>query len=1033
MAMSAQPAIAVIGAAVRLPGCRSVREFLRLVREGGSQIGPVHPDDRAYLHFAGDPDEPDYVDSRGSLQDMFRFDHAAFRISAYDAALMDPQHRILLETAHQALEDAEHRPDSRGGLRTGVFVSGSPSGYLRALIQSARLDPAALDTALHGCEPDFLAGLLAYKLDLTGPAMTVQSACSSSLVALHLAVSALERMDCDQALVAGVGIGFPQSGHWYLEGGIKSRAGRCRPFDAAADGVVEGSGAVALVLRRAERMDPLAPAPYGFVLGTAVGNDGRQKMSFNAPSPEGQERTIRAALQRSGLPATAIGYLEAHGTGTRIGDPIEWEAADAAYRALGARRHQIAVGAVKGSIGHIDGAAGLAGCLKSVLVAASGCVPPLAGFASPNPLLDAENSVLRLPERLAPWPEDCPRAAGVSAFGVGGTNAHAIVLGNPAAAPDLMEQAPGPDAEDPGAAASWIPLPLSAHTAEALQELADSWADRLDPLGHGQARALAASLATRDHKPVGQLFWGRDGRELAAQIRSAPRLGPGHCTAPARAPSAQAARLAFLYPGQGSQYPGMARPWATLMAGFQDHLEDLLQALPPELRAGVRALLLDPAAPQALVEDTATVQPALFVLGCAATKALAEAGIQPHACLGHSLGEFAALVTGGVLSPRQASDFVVARGAAMAACPDGAMLAVAMTAADALAHVTALDLDVEIAAINGPVATTLAGTPAAIEEVRASLPAHVRRRLLPGRRAFHSQLIDPALPDLHRLASGLGPMAARMPIALNVDGTLLMPGQGLNPRRLSDQARQPVLFHAACQSLQQAMPGIIAVEIGPGSALSSLWEAGGSTAIALASGAGAAGDPLVALQTGLGALFADGHASTLAARLTAGVRRARGPLCPFAGPTVIHGAILDTAHRSEADGRFAAVPAAAPARDGAAPPPGMPPGATTGASEDGLPPGQDTVPGPPDEPAVAVAPALAAVWRTFLGTAPDSPDADFFDLGGESLALVRMTRHLQDVLHIEIRARDLMTRSRFADQLALLETLTAGRADASQV
>uniref|UniRef100_UPI00281138A3 beta-ketoacyl [acyl carrier protein] synthase domain-containing protein n=1 Tax=Streptomyces sp. TaxID=1931 RepID=UPI00281138A3 len=419
--------VAVTGMAARFPG-GSLTEWWEALKAGrvlttrftrDELLGAGVPPERA--------DHPDYVPVRGHLPRADHFDNDLFHISPREAELMDPQSRLMLEVAWAALEDAGRNPRD-DSVRTGVYASASGSTYMRAMLTGGALAPAALDQALRGTEPDYLATRIAYKLGLTGPALTVQTACSSSLVALHTAVQALLNGECDQAVVVAAAVDFPQAGHLYVPGGILSASGVCRPFDADADGVVAGSGVVCVVLRPLADVTAEGAAPHGVILGTAINNDGSTKAGYHAPSAAGQEAVIRAALRTADVDASSLGYLEAHATGTRVGDPIEWSAASAALAGPGARPGQVAVGAVKANIGHLDAAAGLASLVKALLVVKEGVVPPVAGFEVLNPLLETDGSPLRVPTRPGVWDGPAgPRRAGVSSFGIGGTNAHAII------------------------------------------------------------------------------------------------------------------------------------------------------------------------------------------------------------------------------------------------------------------------------------------------------------------------------------------------------------------------------------------------------------------------------------------------------------------------------------------------------------------------------------------------------------------------------------------------------------------------------
>ncbi|MFE2145415.1 beta-ketoacyl synthase N-terminal-like domain-containing protein, partial [Streptomyces sp. NPDC059456] len=557
--------MAVTGISGRFPGSADLAAWWDALVEG--RVLTTRYDKRR-LREAGVPqilvDDPEFVPVHGHLDDADRFENALFRVSPREAEMMDPQHRMMLECAWAALEDAGTSPLDTP-LTTGVYASASGSGYLRAMLAGGGLDPMTIEDAIHGNEPDFMASLISYKLNLTGPAVAVQTACSSSLVALHTAVQALLNGECDQALVVGAGVAYPQAGHLHVPGGIHSAAGTCRPFDEHADGVVAGSGVACVVLRRLE--DALADGvePYGVVLGTAVNNDGSAKAGYYAPSAGGQEAVIRAALEAADVDGASIGYLETHGTGTRVGDPIEWSAASSALRAAGAAPGQVAVGALKANTGHLDNAAGLAGLIKALFVVREGVVPPVAGFTRLNPLLDTQDSPLYVPSAAAPWSGPEPRRAGVSSFGVGGTNAHAVVEAPPAPEP----RSDGRDQPRAGHLAL-----LSAADGDALARSADRLGRHLAALAP-EAADVTRTLATgRAALPERLAVTGRDTADLAARLISGATAGAG--TARGRVPETGPAPLVLAFPGQGAQRPGMALPFAEALPGFAEALATCL-------------------------------------------------------------------------------------------------------------------------------------------------------------------------------------------------------------------------------------------------------------------------------------------------------------------------------------------------------------------------------------------------------------------------------------------------------------------------
>ncbi|GJF30446.1 hypothetical protein KNE206_31460 [Kitasatospora sp. NE20-6] len=1015
--------IAVTGISGRFPNAPDVASLWEALK-AGRVLTTRH--DRQALADAGVPrallDDPGYVPVRGHLDDADRFDPALFRISPREAELMDPQHRLILETAWSALEDAGTDPLGVTPV-TAVYASASGSGYLRAMAASGLLDPVTLEDAVHGTEPDFLASLVSYRLGLTGPAMAVQTACSSSLVAVHLATQALLNGDCDQALVVAAGIPYPQGGHLHLPGGIHSPTGRCRPFDGGADGVVAGSGVACVVLRRLQDALDEDLDPYGVVLGTAVNNDGSAKAGYYAPSVGGQQAVIRAALRAADVDGTTIGYLETHGTGTRVGDPIEWAAASAALTAAGARPGQVAVGALKANTGHLDNAAGVAALIKALLVVRHGVVPPVAGFTTPNPLLESAGSPLHVPREAAVWAGPEPRRAGVSAFGIGGTNAHVVVEQpplRPAAAPAVAAPAAGSPAAPTAAGPSERLVVLSAADPEALARAADRTGRHLVTTGADLAD-VASTLATgRAALPWRLAVTGRSGAEVAARLRS----GDGVVTG--RRPASGAVPAVFLFPGQGTQHPGMAAPFAEVLPGFRHALDDCLAAFgdgpgAPDAPGGsgrvpssglLRTLLLDRDAPADALADTVLAQPALFAVGYAAATALADLGVRPAAVAGHSLGEITAACVAGALGLADAARLVTARGRAMQACPEGAMLALGCTEDEALTWIAAAGCRAVVAAVNTPDSCVVAGAPAEIEAFEAWLAGRTFTRRLATARAFHSPLIEPALAAIAEAAAGSSPQVLRVPLAANATGRLLPAGAVLAPGHFAGQARGAVRFADGLAAVAAALPGAVAVEIGPGRVLSAMADAAGLPAVPLSPGRTAGpGEVLAAL----GALWVEGL-PLAPGGLCGGGRTVHLPGYAFAGPRWI---------APEARPRPAA------AMPPAAVPPAMPAAVavTVGTAVSADPSAAAGPTAVPDVDAdVDVAVLMARCWRELLGHDGLTDASDFFELGGDSLLITRLAHRLRQELGIRVPVRDMLLGRTLGRQTELARGLLHGRA-----
>lgn len=962
MARDSSLDIAVTGVSARFPGAADLDEWWSALLAGATLTTRI---DRETLLADGVPrdlvDDPDYVPARGLLADSDRFDAAFFRVSPRDAEMMDPQHRLMLETAWTALEDAGVDPSDAG--TTAVYASGSGSGYLRAMLTGGPLDPATLDQAIHGTEPDFIASLISYKLGLTGPAIAVQTACSSGLVAVHLAVQALLGGDCDQAVVVAAGIDFPQAGHLHVPGGIQSVSGQCRPFDAAADGVVAGSGVACVVLRRlADALDE-GVEPYGVILGTAVNNDGSAKVGYYAPSVAGQEAVIRAAYEAADVEAESVGYLETHGTGTRVGDPIEWSAASTALADLGAAPGQVAIGALKANMGHLDAAAGLASLIKALFVVRHGRIAPVAGLTELNPLLDAEDSPLSVPTEATPWTGPLPRRAGISSFGIGGTNAHV-----------LIEQAPAHE-EVPVAAAARLVV-LSAADPEALDrqtaDLGTHLADH-DP----RLADVAATLATgRAVLPERLAVAGRTSAEIADRLAWGVR---GTAAAPAP--------VVFLFPGQGTQRPGMAVPLAAALPGFGAALNTCLDAFEPELAERLRYALYDDEFPAAELAATELAQPALFAVEYAAAVALAELGIRPAAVAGHSLGEITAACVTGVLDLPAAARLVASRGEAMRACPDGAMLAVGCAADDALALVAESGAELELAAANAPDSSVVAGTVEAVESFAAWLGERVFARRLRTSRAFHSVLIEPAVEKLAGVLAGVPLAAPAVPIAAGATGELVETAPRLE--MFTEAARRPVLFAAALGALARRFPGALFLEVGPGRALSSLAAAQELTEIPLAPGRTDRPDEEV--LTALGSLWTVGQPVALD-QLCADGAPVHLPGYPFRGPRWM---------APEVSRALAAPPAASEVDTVAA------------AAESVVAEEKDA------------GELLAGLWAEVLGHTELDETSDFFELGGDSLLITHLARKVNNEFGIRVPLRDMLVGRTLGRQTDMVRELVA--------
>jgi acyl transferase domain-containing protein len=990
--------IAITGMAGRFPGCVGLDDWWSALVDGRVLTTRYERDE---LLAAGigpaTLEDPSYVPVRGHLDGADRFDNTLFRISGREAELMDPQHRLMLEVAWEALEEAATSPLEEEVV-TGVYASMTGSGYMRSMLINGPLDAAVLDDVIHGTEPDFVASRIAYKLGLTGPAMAVQTACSSSLVAVHLAVQALLNGDCDQAVVVAAGVGFPQAGHLSLPGGVLSASGRCRPFDAEADGTVAGSGVASVVLRRLGDAGANTPEPHGVIIGTAVNNDGRAKAGYYAPSAIRQEDVIVAALLCAGVDGRSIGYLETHGTGTRVGDPIEWSAASAALARMGAAAGQIAVGAVKANIGHLDAASGLAGLIKALLVVRRGVIPPMAGFDGLNPLLGAESSPLYVPTKAVPWTGDMARRACVSSFGIGGTNAHVVIEQTRTAATRASQSTPSGDTGQRGR----LTL-LSASDPHALSRLAARVGNHL-AAHRPDIRDVAFTLAVgRAFLPERLAVCGHDSADVAQ------RLATGSGVVRARRPATGPGPVVLLFPGQGAQYGGMAEPYAECLPGFDTALRACLDAYDGDIAVTLRRALLDRAPTD--LDPTELAQPAIFAVQYAAATALARMGVQPVGLIGHSLGEITAICVAGALDLADAARLVVARGRAMQACPGGAMLALMCGAVEAARLVASCGAALEIAALNGPDSCVLAGTHEAISAFESWLGDRVLFRRLRTSHAFHSTLVEPAVRPLADELSSVFIRPLKVALASTVTGDILPAGATPERGMLADQIRRPVQFGRAMTAIAKRFPGAVLVDMGPGRALTTAVEAPGMAVVPLSPSRRAlAADETM---TALGTLWAMGLPIPARALCPDGVR-IHLPTYPFAGPSWVAAEI--TRGRNGNSGlpdemRPVEVTAAE-----AALPSEIRPDAEQGGT-------------PADDRAPAADPrtVIASAWRDLLGCEHLTGDADFIELGGDSLLITRLARRVNQQLGIRVSVRSMFSARTLSRQTATVQDLVAER------
>lgn len=793
-----ETAIAITGMALRVPGADSPEEFWLMSREGRDGIRDLSADD---LRRAGLPpdllDAPGYVPRAATLRHADRFDHAAFGLSAREAAMIDPQHRIFLECVWSAFEAAGRDPRLIRE-RCGVYASSRISlRLMRSGADLASRNPAGLIQNLIGADKDYLATRVSHLFDLRGPSMTVQTACSSSLVGVHLAVQSLLSGETDIAVAGGVTVNEPQeAGYFWQEGLILSREGICRPFDAEASGTIGGNGCGVVVLRRLS--DALADGDpmVAVIRGSAVTNDGAARVGYTAPGMEGQVEAVTEALAAAEVAPESLRYVETHGTGTAIGDPIEIAALASALGPLGP--DHLALGSVKANLGHLDAAAGVVSLIKAALAVQHAEIPPMAHFRSPNPQLDLERRGFFVPRQAQPFPPG-PVRAGVSSFGFGGTNAHVVLERWPA---QPVAVAAGSPTSSPAV------LPLSALDPDALDAVRRRTRARLllDPAGaNGFAPALARQQAQGAHR-IAAL--AADGSDLVRALDlDAPAEGQPWWRVSGRADAVTAPVLVF--PGQGSQRPGASAELYRLSPDYRRVLHECAEIAAPLWDQGDLADL-------ALHGDAARIaqmlvtQPLIYATQLASVAHWRALGVTPAAVLGQSFGEFAAAVTAGAMSVETGMHMILARSRVIAALPqEGAMASIhgpdAAIRRIAAAHGDAL----WIAAENGPGLFVLSGRHEALERLAPELDAiGASLRMLRISHALHSPLMDPALPEFERLVEQAGPVASpRLPLYSTLLGRAFQPDERPDARHWARHMRQPVLFQRTALRLAREQAG----------------------------------------------------------------------------------------------------------------------------------------------------------------------------------------------------------------------------------
>ncbi|RZL65348.1 MAG: amino acid adenylation domain-containing protein [Variovorax sp.] len=976
-----QEPIAIVGMAGRFPGADDVEAFWANLIAGQDTIRFFDDDAIDAGVSAALRADPAYVRARGVLDNVDQFDAAFFGINPREATLMDPQQRLFLEICWECMERAGYAPDQQER-PVGVYGGMHNATYFQHQVMArADLIETVGDFAVMlGNEKDYLATRVANRLNLTGPAISLNTACSTSLVAMAQAFHALRSGQCDMALAGGVAIHCPpNSGYLYQEGAMYSPDGHTRTFDADAQGTVFSDGAAVVMLKRLSDAEADGDTVYAVLRGVGINNDGAYKASFTAPSINGQAAVVSMALASAGVDARSISYVEAHGTATPMGDPVEVAALTRAYARDTADHGFCAIGSVKSNVGHTLMAAGATGVIKTALALHTGQLPASLHFSAANPSIDFANTPFTVNARLSAWPRapSAPRRAGVSSFGVGGTNAHVI-----------LEEAPLAAASEPVAGPQL--LTLSARTPTALARMATQLADHLAAEPALNLGDVAHTLRVGRKAFAHRLAWVADGTAEAVELlRDAAT--PWKVTGVI---SPRAHDLVLLFPGQGAQYTGMGRTLYVHDDVFRAALDACFDAFADVLPFDLRERMFSDDADA--LTPTAVTQPATFALEYALARRVLAFGLHPAAMIGHSIGEFAAAVIAQVMSLGDAARLVAQRGALMQALPAGHMLSVRLPA-DQL--VSRLVDGVALAGDNGPSACVAAGPVEAIAHLQARLEAEgIATRLLQTSHAFHSAMMDAAVAPFEALVRTVSLQAPQHAIVSTRTGRVLTAAEATDPAYWSAHLRDTVRFSPAVQDALSRLAQPLFIELGPRNTLSMLVRQHATrerpAAPSVAVFGAAPADELVTLRLALGRLWTLGVSPDLHQLDTRSRKaRVRLPTYPF------------ERQRHWVDSVVA-----------------VPPSAVASLA---APPLKDPTPEPTMTTALPTSrrPALHAKVRELFEDISGTPMADadgatpFIDQGLDSLVLTQAALQVKKHFKINISFRQLMESCRSFDLL----------------
>ncbi|MGA8114183.1 MAG: SDR family NAD(P)-dependent oxidoreductase [Actinocatenispora sp.] len=859
--------IALVGLACRVPGARDAKQFWSNLASGTESVRFFTREEQLKMGVAQETvDDPSFVPAASVLDDVEYFDPGFFGMSRREADIADPQHRLFLELSHTALEDSGYDPARYGG-EVGVYAGTGDNDYVWTNIRrNPRIGDAAGGLAISIVNsPDYVATLTSYKLNLRGPSFTLHTACSTSMVAIHLAAEALRNGECDMALAGGVCIELPHGhGYLYQEGGITSPDGHCRSFDSRAAGTIWGSGGGVVVLKRLDEAIADGDHIRALILGNAINNDGATKVGFTAPSADGQAEVVAQALGLAAIDPRTVSYVEAHGTATAIGDPIEVSALSRGYGAGSTEHGWCRLGSVKSNIGHLSHGAGVVGVIKTVLSIEHGLVPPSLNYESPNPAIDFESSPFYVNTVLSTWDrEETPRRAGISSFGIGGTNAHVI-----------LEEAPEPRPRDVDGGTHLLQLSArsEAALANAVERLSTHLTEHPDLELVDVAHTLRVGRGVHAHRATVVATGTAD---AVAALGDRKRLVRG-------AAEATAPKVAFLFSGQGAQYAGMAAGVYRAEPVFAEAFDACADGLRAELGEDLRDWLFTPgdADTDEKLRQTRYTQPALFAVEYSLAKLWQSWGIEPAAMIGHSIGEYVAATLAGVFALPDALRLVAARGRLMQTMPAGSMLAVQ---ADEESTRADLPAGLDVATVNGPGTCVVAGPTELVEQYAAALKERgVGSRKLRTSHAFHSPMMEPVLAEFTDLVAAVPRHAPTMPFLSNRTGDWITAEQACDPAYWASHLREAVRF-GDCVSRLLSSGSWVMLECGPGNQLTGLVRmqvpSGGHKPVASLPGPGGKNGDLDILYATAGRLWTVGV--TLDGFGASGGRRVPLPTYPY--------------------------------------------------------------------------------------------------------------------------------------------------------